>query len=178
MESAQWYSPYRLMRITLMMGLGLVAIFIEAAPLGLSADAYPSPDLLFCVVAYWSTRRPGSAVLIAIFGLGLTRDLMTDVPVGAGVLTLVIASEFLKSLSSGLSRRSFATEWLLLATVLAVVLATQWLIVVILLAHPPYLIDLAYQWLTTMLLYPVLTVVFRWFFQVGWRKTTATGPGR
>ncbi len=170
MDLALWFSPPRLLRIALMLGLGLIAIFIEAAPLGLSADAYPSPDLLFCVVAYWSIRRPEAAVLVAVFALGLARDLMTDAPVGAGVLSLVFASEFLKALGHGLSRRSFATEWLLLAAVLALVIMAQWLIVLILLAHPPYLTDLAHQWLATMALYPVLALVFRWLFRIGWRK--------
>jgi rod shape-determining protein MreD len=170
MDQTLWFSPSRLIRTALMLALGLIAIFIEAAPLGLSADAFPSPDILFCVVAYWSIRRPGAAALLAVFALGLARDLLTDAPVGAGVLTLVIASEFLKTLGPGLSRRSFATEWLLLATVLALVLIAQWLVVLILLAHPPYLIDLAYQWLATMALYPVLAAVFRWLFRIGWRK--------
>jgi len=170
MDPTLWFSPPRLIRIALLLVLGLVAVFVEAAPLGLSADAYPSPDILFCVVAYWSIRRPEAAALIAVFALGLARDLMTDAPVGAGVLTLVFASEFLKALGHGLARRSFATEWLLLATVLALVIMAQWLIVLILLAHPPYLTDLAYQWLATMALYPVLAVVFRWLFRIGWRK--------
>ncbi len=170
MDLALWFSPPRLIRIALMLALGLVAIFIEAAPLGLSAGAYPSPDILFCVVAYWSIRRPEAAALIAVFALGLARDLMTDAPVGAGVLTLVFASEFLKALGPGLSRRSFATEWLLLATVLALVIMAQWLIVLILLAHPPYLTDLGYQWLATMALYPALALVLRWLFRIGWRK--------
>ena len=174
MELAIWFSPARLIRIALLLVLGLLAIFIEAAPLGLRADAYPSPDILFCIVAYWSTRRPEAAALLAIFALGLARDLMTDIPAGAGVLTLVLASEFLKTLSNGLSRRSFATEWLLLATVLALVILTQWLIVLLLLAHPPYLVDLGYQWLATMALYPVLALVFRWLFRIGWRKIPAT----
>ena len=177
MEFALWFSPARLIRVALLLGLGLAAIFVEAAPLGLAADAIPSPDILFCVVAYWSTRRPGSTTLIAVFALGLTRDLMTDVPVGAGVLTLVFAAEFLKALGPGLSRRSFATEWLLLAAVLALVIMAQWLIVLVLLAHPPYLTDLIHQWLATMALYPVLALVFRWLFRVGWRKgEPTTGP--
>lgn len=170
MDPALWFAPSRLIRIALMLALGLAAIFVEAAPLGLAADAYPSPDILFCVVAYWSVRRPEAAVLVAVFALGLARDLMTDAPVGAGVLTLVFASEFLKALGPGLSRRSFATEWLLLATVLVLVLMAQWLIVLVLLAHPPYLTDLAYQWLATMALYPALAVVLRWLFRIGWRK--------
>ena len=175
MDLTQVFSPSRLLRIAVMLVLGLIAIFIEAAPLGLSADAYPSPDILFCIVAYWSTRRPGTAVLVAVFTLGLARDLMTDAPVGAGVLTLVFASEFLKKLSQGLSRRGFATEWLLLATVLALVMLTQWLIVLILLAHPPYLTDLGYQWLATMALYPVLALVFRWLFRIRWRTGEHVG---
>ncbi len=170
MDPALWFAPSHVIRIALLLALGLVAIFVEAAPLGLSADAYPSPDILFCVVAYWSTRRPGSTALIAVFALGLARDLMTDAPVGAGVLTLVFASEFLKALGHGLSRRSFATEWLLLAAVLALVIMAQWLIVLILLAHPPYLTDLAYQWLATMALYPPLALVLRWLFRIGWPK--------
>ena len=176
MDLAIWFSPARLIRIALLLILGLLAIFIEAAPLGLQADAYSSPDILFCIVAYWSTRRPDATALLAIFALGLARDLMTDVPVGAGVLTLVLASEFLKTLSNRLSRRSFATEWLLLATVLALVILTQWLIVLLLLAHPPYLVDLGYQWLATMALYPVLALVFRWLFRIGWRKIQVSRP--
>ncbi len=175
MDLTQVLSPSRLLRIAVMLALGVIAIFIEAAPLGLSADAYPSPDILFCIVAYWSTRRPKTAVLVAVFTLGLARDLMTDAPVGAGVLTLVFASEFLKRLSQGLPRRGFATEWLLLATVLALVLLTQWLIVLILLAHPPYLTDLGYQWLATMALYPVLALVFRWLFRIRWRTGEHVG---
>lgn len=170
MENSSWFSPSRLIRTALMMALGLIAIFVEAAPLGLSADARPSPDILFCIVAYWSTRRPGAAALLAIFALGLTRDLLTDTPVGAGALTLVLASEFLKTLGPGLARRRFTTELLLLGTVLAVILMSQWLVVLILLAHPPYLIDLAYQWMATMALYPALVLIFRWLFRVTWRK--------
>ncbi len=170
MDIALWFAPARLAQIIFLLALGLVAIFTEAAPLGLSANTYPSPDILFCVVAYWSIRRPATATLLAIFALGLTRDLLTDAPVGAGVLTLVFASEFLKAVSRGLSRRSFATEWLLLAWVLALVLLAQWLVVLVLLAHPPYLTDLGLQWLATMALYPALAVVFRWLFRIGWRK--------
>jgi rod shape-determining protein MreD len=171
-------SPARLFFITLMLALGLLAIGLEAAPLGLAADAWPSPDILFCVVAYWSIRRPEAAVLPAVFALGLVRDLLTDVPAGAGLLTLVLASEFLKAVGPGLARRNFLTEWALLAMVLAIVFLIQWLVVVVLLAHPPYLYDLGLQWLSTLALYPVMAIVFRWLFRVGWRKPAAPQGAR
>jgi len=166
-------APARLFFIALMLTLGLLAIGLEAAPLGLSANAWPSPDILFCVVAYWSIRRPEAAVLPAVVALGLVRDLITDIPPGAGLLTLVLASEFLKAVGPGLARRNFATEWALLAMVLAFVMLGQWLVVLLLLAHPPYLYDLGLQWLATLALYPALALVFRWLFRVGWRKPAA-----
>jgi len=173
MDSSPWLNPARLIRITLLLALGLGAVAVEAAPLGLAADAWPSPDLLFCVVAYWSTRRPGSTPLPAVFALGLASDLLTDVPAGAGLLTLVLASEFLKTIGPALARRNFATEWAMVALVLAVMALAQWLIVLVLLAHPPYLTDLGAQWLTTVALYPALALMFRWLFGVGWRKPAA-----
>jgi rod shape-determining protein MreD len=166
-------SPKRLFRIAVMLTMGLLAIGLEAAPLGLAADAWPSPDLLFCIVAYWSTRRPETAVLPVVFALGLTRDLITDVPAGAGLLTLVLASEFLKALGPALARRNFASEWALMALVLAIMILSQWLIVLLSLAHPPYLTQLGAHWLTSMAVYPPLAFVFRWLFRIGWPKTPA-----
>ena len=173
MEVTDWFAPRRLIVVTLFMVLGLLAIFIEAAPLGLAADAYPSPDLLFCVVAFWASRRPEVAALLAVFALGVARDLITDAPVGAGALSLVVAAEFLKALSNGLARRSFATEYLLIAMLAGIVLLAQWLVVLVLLAHPPYLLDLAHQWLGTVAVYPLVVLVFRWLFRIRWRKPAA-----
>lgn len=165
-----WFTPARLVRIVALTVLGLLAIFIEAAPVGLAPDAYPSPDLLFCLVAYWSVRRPGTAVLPVVWGLGVARDLLTDLPVGAGALGLVLVSRFLRSLGTGLARRGFLTEWALVATLLALFLVGQWLLVVLLLSYPPYLLDLAYQWALTMALYPMVALVLRWLFRISWRR--------
>ena len=165
-----WFTPARLVRIVALTVLGLFAIFLEAAPVGLAPDAYPSPDLLFCLVAYWSVRRPGTAVLPVVWGLGVARDLLTDLPVGAGALGLVLVSRFLRSLGTGLARRGFVTEWTLIATLHALFLAGQWLLVVLLLSYPPYLLDLAYQWALTMALYPVVALVLRWLFRISWRR--------
>ena len=59
MELAEYLSPARMARIALLMLLGLLAIYAEAAPLGIGATARPSPDLLLCLVAYWAAAPPG-----------------------------------------------------------------------------------------------------------------------
>jgi len=42
-----------------------------------------------------------------------------------------------------------------------------------LLAHPPYLYDLALQWLISIAIYPMLVLVLSWLFRIGWRKPEA-----
>jgi rod shape-determining protein MreD len=170
MELAAWFAPMRLVRIAVMLALGIFAITVEAAPLGLAPEAWPSPDILYCIVAYWAIRRPDAAPVLAVFAIGLARDLLTDLPVGAGALSLVLVAEFLKKVGPGLARRSFATEWALVALLWLLMGAAQWLVVLILLAHPPYLVDLWDQFLATMALYPLLAMIFRWLLRVGWRK--------
>lgn len=166
MELSARLSPARLAHVAFVLALGLVAVSIEAAPLGFEADAWPSPDLLFCIVAYWSLRRPEAVPLIAVFAAGLARDLLTDAPVGAGVLTLVLAAEALRAAGRPLARRGFGAEWLAVAGGFAAVLIVQWLLVLLVLAHPPYLVELGQQWLITLALYPLLAAVFRWLFRV------------
>ena len=166
MELSAWLTPARLAHVGFVLALGFVAISIEAAPLGFEANAWPSPDLLFCIIAYWSLRRPEALPLIAVFAAGIARDLLTDAPIGAGALTLVLAAEGLKAAGRPLARRGFGAEWLAVGAGLAAVLLAQWLLVLLVLAHPPYLVELGQQWLITVAIYPLLAAVFRWLFRV------------
>lgn len=170
MTPADYLDPARLFRITVMLILGMVAIYIEAAPLGLGPTAPPSPDLLLCVVIYWSIRRPGSTPLPAIFALGLMRDFLTDVPVGAGTLTLVIASEIFKSYRRYFQRSNFLVEWISTGVAALASGAILWCLVIVTLSQPPYVMDLLHQCLYTAMVYPILVLIFRWVLRISWRK--------
>ena len=165
--------PARLLRMAMMSVLALLAIFLEATPMGIEATSRPSPDLLLCVVAYWSIRRPGSAPAILVFALGLVRDLLTDVPVGAGALSLMAISELLKMRCRTFARSSFAMEWAALSIAAFASAAVHWFVVVLLLAQPPYLIDLFNQSVYTMMAYPVMALVFRWVLRISWKRIEA-----
>ncbi|HUF87524.1 MAG TPA: rod shape-determining protein MreD [Thermohalobaculum sp.] len=166
MRLAAALAPARLAAIAFVLALGLVAVAVESAPLGLEAGAWPSPDLLFCIIAYWSLRRPDAVPLVAVFAAGLGRDLLTDAAVGAGALGLALAAEALKSAGRPLARRSPWAEWLAVAGTLAAMLLFQWLLVLLALTHPPYLVDLARQWLLTVALYPPLAAIFHWLLRI------------
>lgn len=160
----------RLLRTFMMVLLGLLAISIETAPLGLGPGARPSPDLVLCVVCYWAIRRPDSTPLLAVFALGLVRDLVTDVPPGAGTLTLIIAAELLKGWRRSLARHNFVMEWLVVAGAALATVALQWLMVLLLLAQPAFVGQLFYQAVYTAMAYPIVAVFFRWVLRISWRK--------
>lgn len=170
MAAFRFLAPGRLARIGFMLVLGLLAIAIEAAPLGVGPAAPPSPDLLLCVIVYWTARRPGSTPVLAIFLLGLVRDVMTDVPTGAGALALVLAAEVVRAIRHRLARSYFILEWLALAAAALGTAAFLWLLIVLALAQPPYLGALIHQSLYTVMVYPLIVIVFRWVLRISWRK--------
>lgn len=162
-------SIFRVFRTGLFALLGLLAISIEAAPIGLHTGALPSPDLLFCVVAYWVLRRPGSTPMILIFALGICRDLLTDAPVGAGTLGLVITAQMLTERRAWIGARPFLVEWLAVGAAILFALALQWVLVVLTLGHPPYLRELLVMMGITFCSYPLVALIFRWILGINWR---------
>ena len=160
---------FRAVRVVLLAALGLIAIFVEAAPVDLSATALPSPDLLLCVVAFWALRRPGSTPALLVFLLGICRDLLTDAPLGAGALSLVITAEVFKEYRGWIAQRPFVVEWLAVAAAVLAGLLLQWGLVTVTLGHPPYVAQLAILALFTVLAYPGLALVLRLGLRVGWR---------
>lgn len=164
----EFLEPARLMRMLAVSVLGMLAIYIEAAPLGIPVDAPPSPDLLLCVVAYWSIRRPGSIPLLLVFLLGLTRDLVTDVPVGAGVLSLVLISEGFKIWRRHLARSYFLIEWFWVAAAAVAGSALVCVLMALTFAQPPYLMGLLHQCIYTSMIYPFLALVLRWGLRIDW----------
>lgn len=165
----------RIFRMLLLVGLGQLVIFVEAAPVGLSSQALPSPDLLLCVVCYWALRRPDSTPVALVFLLGISRDLLTDTPLGAGTLSLVFAAEAMKNYRNWLMNRSAAFEYLAIGLAAAGSLMLQWFLVVLTFGQPPYLAQLAIAAFFTTAVYPVLALSFRWLLRVGWRKDERRG---
>lgn len=173
MTPAEYLEPRRLFRMVLVTILSIVAIYAETAPLGLGPNAPPSPDLLLCVMIYWSIRRPGSVPMILIFALGLMRDLLTDVPVGAGALSLVLVTEAFKTWRRYLARSNFLVEWMAAGAAALLGTAFVWLLVMLTLAQPPYVMSVLHQCLYTAMIYPVFVLVLRWGLGIGWRRVEA-----
>lgn len=175
MSLLEYFEPGRLFRITLVVTLGIMMVYVEASPLGIGPDAPPSPDLLLCIVVFWSVRRPEAVPMVMVFALGLVRDMLTDVPIGAGALSLVLVAEVFKANRRYFARTSFLREWMALAFAAAAGSMFVWTLVLLTFAQPPFVSDLLHQCLYTAMIYPLFIFVLRWILRIGWSRVEMAG---
>lgn len=144
---ARALSPFA---ITMLLVLASVALVRspEVAPV--------MPSLALAAVFYWSVFRPDLLPPWAIFLLGLFQDLITGIPVGAGVLSLLIVYLSVAAQRRFFSSASFFMLWISFILIAALATLPLWLASSFMLGQ---LIDPApvlLQYLTTIAVYPCL----------------------
>jgi len=158
--------------------LAWLAIALSLAPIGGEIGALPGPDLLFCVVAVVSARRPALAPPVLVFAIGLIRDLLGGGAIGIGALALTVASAALAAQAEALRRRGFLAEWGLAAAWAACALALQWALLTVTLAPAPPLASLGGGLLATALTYPLCALLLRKAPRRGGRAEGRASQGR
>lgn len=141
--------------------LGLVSAQAALIPLG-PGGALVAPDLLFCLVVAWVTRRPATAPFWAVVSLALFADVMMTRPLGLGALGLVLVSEWFRQRAARFQAAPFALEWLAAACAFAAILAAMQLALALVLADSPGLPALVRYGLTTALAYPLVVLGLTW----------------
>lgn len=153
----------RAFSIALLLLFGWAALAVELAP----GRAMPRPDILFCIVALWSLRRPLWTASLAVFALGLARDLLGGAPVGLGALTLLMASVLLRAQAATVRRRSVFIEWAVVAGAFAAMAMAQQALLTLTLAPTPPSGDLLLRLAATALVWPVIALALRWAVRLG-----------
>jgi rod shape-determining protein MreD len=111
-------------------------------------------------VYFWSLHRPAAMPPPVVFVIGLLFDLLGYLPLGAGVLSLLIVHGVALHWRSALMRQGFLWAWLAFAGVAAGAALMGWALTALLsfrlLPAGPAL----FQAVLTIALYPALAVVF------------------
>jgi rod shape-determining protein MreD len=139
------------------------ALGVELAP-GLP---HPAPDLVLCVAALWSVRRPSATPLALVFAIGLAQDLVSGAPAGLGAMALLLACVTLQARAPALRRRGFMVEWAVVALIVAAALLGQRLLLGLTLAPAPALGELAARFAATAAAYPLVALLLRWALRIG-----------
>ena len=148
----------RVLRFVMLGLAGFACILLSATPMRPGIHAWPTPDLLFALCCFWVIRRPESAPLLLVAGLGLLADLILMRPTGIGALGLVVSTEILRASFRALRDIPLLAEWLFVS---ALVMGTCLFHAVMLwlsLGNLPGLREMVEYGLATAAVYPIVAL--------------------
>lgn len=146
----------------------VVALLLELAPLGLSASAAPSPDLLAAAIFFWALRRPEATPVLLVFVVALTRDLLTGGPVGPVALSLVLGAEAIRARDGAHIQAHF--EFALFAVFILLTGLGAWLLVWITASGAPAPSVALSRAALTLACYPLVFLLLQSVFRVRSRE--------
>ncbi len=138
----------------------LFLVVLGQLPFSLPGDSAVTPYFVLMAVFYWGLHRPDLLPASVVFLVGLLQDALEGEPFGVNAFVLIAVYWFVVSQQRHFGDRSFLVLWLVFALVALVAEALRWLLVstltTTLIAPSP----VAFEYLMTVALYPVLTVAF------------------
>jgi rod shape-determining protein MreD len=104
----------------------LLLMLLSMAPFGFADQAMLLPAITLPCVFFWSLFRPAAMPPPAVFLVGLMLDLLGYLPIGVGVLTLLVLHGFTVRWRRLLARQNFTVVWLAFAGLAAGSCALLW----------------------------------------------------
>lgn len=139
-------------------GLTLGLMLLTQVPLRILHQAVLLPAVAVICVWFWSVHRPAAVPPPLVFLFGLLLDLIGYLPLGVGVLTLLITHGVAYSIGEALTRQRFAVAWTVFAVVAAGGAALIWLLTALLTVRLLSPIPALFQAVVSVALYPVLSI--------------------
>lgn len=147
-------------RHILPLALTLFLILLNAVPTRLPGFTQVMPLLPLIGVYYWSIFRPELMPPSAAFGLGLLYDIVGGLPLGVSSLIFLAVQGLTASQRRFFHGKPFRIAWWGFGLVGAGAFILQWVLVSMLLGHALGLRSVMFEFLLTLLIYPLLSWVF------------------
>jgi rod shape-determining protein MreD len=137
----------------------ILLMLLTEAPFGIADQTWLLPAVALASVWFWSLFRPGAMSPPVVFAIGLLLDLLDWLPVGTGVLTLLIVHGMAQRWRRMLVQHGFALVWLAFTVIAAGAAALEWLATAILTWRLVPLDAMAFQAVLSAALYPALAIL-------------------
>ncbi len=136
----------------------ILLMLLTQAPFGIPGQAVLLPAVTLASVWFWSVFYPAAMPPPAVFLMGVVFDLLGYLPLGVGVLTLLVAHGIAMRWRGFLTRQGFAMSWLAFQPIAMGAAALSWVLVSALTLRliPPG--PAVFQALLTGAFYPVLAI--------------------
>lgn len=135
-------------------------MLLTDAPLGLAGQSSLMPAVAFASVFFWSLFRPASMVPAMVFGIGLVLDLQSYLPIGVGVLTLLMVHAVTLRSRTVLAQQGFFLVWCAFLLISAGASVLEWLLICVLGLRLLPFAPVLFQAAVTASLYPLLALLF------------------
>jgi len=140
----------------------VLTMFLTQAPFGIPGQAVLLPSVTLASVWFWSLFRPASMPPPAVFGVGVLMELLGYLPLGVGVLTLLLAHGIAVRWRRFLGQQGFAITWLAFVPVAAGAALLSWVLVAALTLRLLPAGLSVFQGVLSGVLYPVLAIPLAW----------------
>jgi rod shape-determining protein MreD len=138
----------------------VLLMLLTEVPFGVVDQTSLLPVVALASVWFWSLYRPNAMAPPVVFAIGLLLDLLDWLPVGTGVLTLLMAHGVALWLRRWLGRHGFALVWLAFVVVGCGAAAVEWGATAVLTWRLVPLNAMLFQAVLAAALYPALAVLF------------------
>ncbi len=151
----------------------VLTMLLTLAPFGVAGQAVLLPAVTLACVWFWSLFRPAAMPPPAVFAIGVLLDLLGYLPLGVGVLTLLLSHGIALRLRRFLAQQGFALSWLAFVPVAVGAAFLSWALVALLTLRLIPIGLALFQAVLTATLYPVLAIPLAWAH----RSIAAADPG-
>ncbi|MFC4350167.1 rod shape-determining protein MreD [Fodinicurvata halophila] len=136
--------------------LTLLLLLLSLLPFSTPDYAPVVPSLAMPAVYYWVVFRPDLMPLWATFLIGLIQDLLTGVPLGTGIMMLLVLHLLVTGQRRIFTTATFAMLWVIFALFAALVYALGWVLAALLMPMTPSEGPVILQYALTVASYPCL----------------------
>lgn len=136
----------------------VLPMLLTEAPFNIAGQSALLPAVTLAGVWFWSVHRPASQPPPVVFAIGVLFDLLAYLPIGTGVLILLLVHGIAVRGRRTLSRQTFTVVWTAFAITAVGVAGLTWLLVMLLTLRFISIGPAIFQAIMTAALYPVLTV--------------------
>lgn len=140
--------------------LNLSLILVNATPTHLPGFAIIAPVLPLIGIYYWSVFRSDLLGPATAFALGLVQDIVVGMPLGVSSLIYLLVQVVSSAQRKFFLGKPFLIAWWGFAFIAAGALALQWGFMAVFFAKRVALVSVAYEFLLTVLAYPILCWMF------------------
>jgi rod shape-determining protein MreD len=149
-----------------------LVVFYKLIPFTFTPSAYPSPDIMFCIICVLIIRRPEIVPFWMITLIYFGFDIFLMKPFGVWTACILIATEIMRANRDAFRENLFLYEWFYASLILFLAHVGNQLLLTISLVPTPSTLALFWEFAFTVLSYPVILFIITYILRI---KKSALG---